>query len=347
MHWVRTANLACASSLFGVWNLDRGRYNFVCVDRNLDRVRYLFVCVNRNLNRVRYLFLGCYRHIYVVGLNDIYVVWNLNGVANCFVDSGRNLNGVVLYFCNRLANGYLVGLLFHYGRWNLNGEVLNNVVVNGFVDSVRNLFSNCVGNVDLVRFFDLARNRIVHGDRDLFGFLLWNHDRGCAGLGFGAWHLTAYCVSPSASFCATSGLVDRSHFGNLRWDHNGLFNVADLSATTTHVSATTNHHTANNTSGTGCTSATAIRKYATGPKQNCGQPKGKTWAKLHCSLLEVIKNVATRPANTLTSSTTNKMGRCNSTLFIKVENGCLGVSRYPLTRNNSFVPKSSLLCPRV
>ena len=216
-------------------------------------------------------------------------MWNLYGVVNCFVDSRRNLNGIGLNVLNCFANGYLVGLLFDNRRWNLNGIVLNNVVENGFVDSVGNLFGNCVRDVDLVRFFDLACNRLVHRVGDLLGFLLWNHDRGCTGLGLGPWHLTAYRVSPSASFCAISGLVDRSHFGNLRWDHNGLFNVADLSATTTHVSATTNNHTANNTAGTGCTSATAIGKNATGPKQNCGQPKGKTWAKLHCSLLEVIK----------------------------------------------------------
>ena len=263
---IRTANLARTSSLFGVRYFDCVGYDFVRIDRNSNRVGNLFVRVNWNLNRIRYLFLCCYWNHYVVVLNNIDVVWDLNCVVNSFVDSRRNLNSVRLYFWNGLANGYLVGFLLNNGRWHLNLVGLYDIGKDSFVDSVWNFFRNSFGNVDLVRFFDLARNRHVHCVSDLLGFLLWNHNRGCASPLLSPWHLTGHSVSSSTSFHFGSGLVDRSHFGNLRWDHDGLFNVADLSAAAICVSATYNR-TANNTAGTGRTAATAITcNNTTGPK---------------------------------------------------------------------------------
>ena len=266
LYRIRTANFARASSLFGVRHFDIIGYGFVCVDRNLNRVGNLFVCVNWNLDRVRNLFLGCYRNLYVVGLNDINVMWNLNGVGLYLLDSRRDSNSVRLYFWNCFANSNLIRLLLNDSRWNLNCVALHSIGVNRFVSGIRNFFRYGLGNVDLIGFFDLARNCIIHRVSDLLCFLFWNHHSRCAGFGFSAWHLTSYGVSPSPWFGLISGLVDRSHFGSLRRDHDGLFNVADLIAATTCIAAT-NNPTANNASGTGCIAATAItRKNTTGPK---------------------------------------------------------------------------------
>ena len=312
---VRAANLSRTSTLFRVRDLDSVRLNFVGVHRDLNCVRNLFVCINRNLYCVRNLFLRCDRNGHVVSLNYVNVGWNLNGVVDGFHNGRRNRNRVVLNFRNRLAYGNLVRDLFDHSRWNLNGISLNLVVVDGFVDGVWHFFSDSAWYIDLVRFFNLASDWHVNCVANLLGLLLWNHNRAGAGLGFSAWNLLCHCVSACTSFHFGSVLGYSSHFGDLRWHHDRLFDVAHLCSATHSASIpttynSTTHHAARSNNGGSTAPATAIRKNITGPKQHGSQPKGITWAKLHRSLLEV-KNWPPyrRPVVTLTLSVTNKMQR--------------------------------------
>lgn len=206
------------------------------------------------------LFGGCYRNHTANGAcaSTFFCVRNLESTLNGFFGVLRNLNCVVDFFSHWLAN--------------VNGNFTGYVFVNGSANGVRLFFNNLLRYTYFVGVFDLFGYWNTLGDGLLNGLLLVDHDGHFA----------------SSFFGAINGFVNQSLFGNLRWNHDGLFNVGylgrtgggacggDYASCTAATSATAHSYTA---------ATTAVCINVTGP-QHCGQPKCKHWAKLHCNLLD-------------------------------------------------------------